>query len=97
MSQGPPLVTGSFVLYARLSFTESAGCCHAGAALERHHDYGVCGSAMAPLRLRCGYAVVAATAAASARMEAVLSLPCQSGENKHVCSPYSRVSLLPAS
>ena len=35
-----------------------------------------------------GYAVAAAMAAASARREAVLWLPCQPGENKHVCSSY---------
>ena len=37
------------------------------------------------------------TAAASARREAVLWLPCQPGENKYVCCSYSTSSLLPAS
>ena len=36
-------------------------------------------------------------AAASARKGAVLWLPCQPGENRHVCSPYGSLSLLPAS
>ena len=51
----------------------------------------------AMLWLRYGYVVAAATAAASARREAALWLPCQSGENKRVCSSYSSLSLLPAS
>ena len=44
-----------------------------------------------------GYVVAAATAAASARREAVLWLPCQPGENKCVCGSYGSSSLLPAS
>ena len=44
-----------------------------------------------------GYVVAAATAAVSARREAVLWLPCQPGENKRVCSSYGSSSLLPAS
>ena len=51
---------------------------------------------MASLLLRYGYVVAAATAATPARREAVLQLPCQPGENKHVCSSYGSLSLLPA-
>ena len=51
---------------------------------------------MASLLLRYGYVVAAATAAMPARREAVLQLPCQPGENKHVCSSYGSLSLLPA-
>ena len=40
---------------------------------------------------------LAATAAKSARREAVLWLPCQPGENKCVCSSYGSSRLLPAS
>ena len=36
--------------------------------------------------LRYGYVMAVATAAASARREAMLQLPCQPGENKRVCS-----------
>ena len=39
----------------------------------------------------------AAAAAALARKEAVLWLPCHPGENKRVCSPYGYSHLLPAS
>ena len=49
------------------------------------------------LWLRYGYVMAAATAAASARREAASWLPCQSGEDKRVCSSYSSLSLLPAS
>ena len=41
---------------------------------------------MAPLQLRSHSAGAAATAAKSARREAVLWPPCQPGENKRVCS-----------
>ena len=52
---------------------------------------------MALLWLCYGYVVAAATAAESARREAVLWLPCQPGENKCVCGSYGSSSLLPAS
>ena len=48
-------------------------------------------------QLRSGYVMAAAMAAASARREAVLWLPCQPGENKCVCSSYGFLSLLPVS
>ena len=41
---------------------------------------------MAMLWLDYDFVMVAALAAVSARREAVLWLPCQPGENKHVCS-----------
>ena len=44
-----------------------------------------------------GYVAAAATAAVSARKEAVLWPPCQAGENKRVCSSYGSLHLLPAS
>ena len=44
-----------------------------------------------------GYVMTAATDAALARREAVLWLPCQPGENIHVCTSYGSSSLLPAS
>ena len=40
------------------------------------------------LWLRYSYVAAAATAAASARKEAVLWSPCQPGEDKRVCSSY---------
>lgn len=44
-----------------------------------------------------GCVMAAATdVAALARREAVLWLPCQPGENTHVCSSYGSSSLLPA-
>ena len=49
---------------------------------------------MAMLLLYYGYVVGAAMIAVSARREAVLWLPCQPGENKHVCSSYSSLDLL---
>ena len=49
------------------------------------------------LWLRYGYVMAAATAIASDRRQAVLWLPCQPGENKHVCSSYDSLHLLPAS
>ena len=52
---------------------------------------------MVLLWLYYGYVVAAAPAAASARRKAVLWLPCQPGDNKHVCSSYGSLSLLPAS
>ena len=52
---------------------------------------------MAPLWLRFGYVVAAAVAAMSARREAVLWLPFQPGENKHVHSSCGSPNLLPAS
>ena len=47
--------------------------------------------------LHYGYAMTASTAAASARREAVLWLPCQPGENKCLCISYGSLHLLPAS
>ena len=44
-----------------------------------------------------GYVTAVDTAAASARRETVLWLPCQSGETKRVSRSYSSLSLLPAS
>ena len=44
-----------------------------------------------------GYVAAAATAAVSARKEAVLWPPCQAGETKRVCSSYGSLHLLPAS
>ena len=48
---------------------------------------------MVMLRLCYGYVM----AAVSAKKEAVLWLPCQPGENKHICSSYSSSGLLPES
>ena len=59
--------------------------------LEWHRGYVIWGYVMAI------YVVAAATDAASARREAVLWLPCQLGENIHVCSSYGPSSLLPTS
>ena len=44
-----------------------------------------------------GYVMAAAMAAVSTRGEAVLWLPCQSGENKCFCSSCGSLSFLPAS
>ena len=52
---------------------------------------------MAMSWLRYGYVIAAAMAAASARREAVLWLPCQPGKNKRVSSSYGSSSLLSAS
>ena len=52
---------------------------------------------MAMSGLHYGYVAGAALAAASARREAVLRLPCQAGENKNMCSSYGSLSLLPGS
>ena len=49
------------------------------------------------LRLRYSYVAAAATAAASARKEAVLWPPSQPGEDKPVCSSYGFSRFLPAS
>ena len=67
-------------------------CCCIGATLGWHRGY-----VMAVLWLCYGYVVAAATAAASARREAVLRLLCQPGENKHICSSCGSSCLLPAS
>ena len=48
-------------------------------------------------RLCYGCVVAAAMAAASARRETMLWLPCQPGENKCVCISYGSSHLLPAS
>ena len=48
---------------------------------------------MAVSQLPFGYVTAAAMAAASARREAVLWLPCHPGENKCVCSSYGSLSL----
>ena len=71
---------------------ESPGSCYTGATLEQYHGY-----VMALLWLHFGYAVAATMAAVSARREAVLWLPFQPGENKHVCSSFVSPHLLPAS
>ena len=52
---------------------------------------------MAVSQLPFGYVTAAAMAAASARREAVLWLPCHPGENKCVCSSYGSLSLFPVS
>ena len=78
---------GYFVRYTYVSFTMEA---LAATSLGLHWSYIV-------LWLCYGYVVATATAAASARREAVLWLPCQPGENKYVCCSYSTSSLLPAS
>ena len=75
----------------------SPGCCCTGATLEWHHDCVIWGSVMAPLWLYYGFVVAAAAAALSVRREVVLWLPCQLGENKHVCISYGPSCLLPAS
>ena len=49
------------------------------------------------LRLRYSYVAAAATAAASARKEAVLWPPYQPGEDQRVCSSYGFSRFLPAS
>ena len=49
------------------------------------------------LWFRYSYVAAAATAAVSARKEAVLWPPCQPGENKRVCSSCGSSHLLPAS
>ena len=48
-------------------------------------------------RLHYSYVTAIATAAASDRRQAVSRLPRQPGENKHVCSSYDSLHLLPAS
>ena len=62
---------------------ESPSCCYCcvRAILEWHHGYVMWGYAMNMSQLRSGYVTAAAMAAASARREAVLWLPCQPGEN----------------
>ena len=73
---------------------ESPGCCCCtGATLEWHHDYVIWGYDMAPLWLFYGSVVAAAKAALSARREAVLWLPCQPEENKHICRSYGSSNL----
>ena len=52
---------------------------------------------MAMSWLRYGYVIAAAMAAASARREAVLWLPCQPGEDKRVCSSGGSSQFPPAS
>lgn len=47
--------------------------------------------------LRYGSFVAAAVAAASEGREAVFWLPCQPGENNHVCSSYGSLHFPPAS
>ena len=76
---------------------ETSGCFCTGAALEWHHGYVTWGSVVTVLLLHYDYVVHAAKAAASARKEAVLWLPCHPGDNKRVCSSYISSHLLPAS
>ena len=83
---GTCLVVGYCVQYACMSFTMEA---LAATSLGLHWSYIV-------LWLCYGYVVATATAAASARREAVLWLLCQPGENKCVCSPYSSLSIITA-
>lgn len=47
--------------------------------------------------LHYGYVMIAATATASARKEAVLWLPCQPRVNKCLCISYGSLLCLPAS
>ena len=69
--------------YPCMSFTMKALAAAAfGVTLERPHDYAIRGYVLA---------------AASARREAVLWLPCRPGENTHACTSYGSSSLLPAS
>ena len=49
------------------------------------------------LWLRYGYVMANATATESDRRQVVLWLPCQPGENKHMCSSSDSLRLLPAS
>ena len=74
--------------------SKGPGCYSIRATLEWYHDYVIWGYVMAILLLHYGYVVATAMAAASARREAVLQLPCQPGECKQVCSSYSSLSLL---
>ena len=71
----------------------------ASAALGLHwRDIMVIRDCVMPMSwLHYGYVMASVTAAASARREAVLWLPCQSGKKKCVCSSYGSLSHLPAS
>ena len=84
-------------LYLHELHRGSPGCCCTETTLEWHHGDVIRGYVMAMSWLRYGYVIAAAMAAASARREAVLWLPCQPGKNKRVSSSYGSSSLLSAS
>ena len=84
-------------LYLHELHRGSPGCCCTETTLEWHHGDVIRGYVMAMSWLHYGYVMASVTAAASARREAVLWLPCQSGKKKCVCSSYGSLSHLPAS